>query len=268
MRLILAILLLPWACLGQSTLSGNLVLGFGPAAAGVGGGSTNLMTNLIAYYKMEESVTQTRVDQVNALNLTDGASNLGSDPNGINGTCAYANGSSCQLTHADDPLFQVGGNQDFTFQVWINVVGASLGTQCLINKGSFDLTHDEYIVYLSSSAPKFSVGNGTTSQSATWGSTISDSSWHQIIAWYDHIAQTVNISVDNGTPVSQSWTGGTQTTTGKQFVAFDNSDIGGFHYTRKMDEVGFWKRVLTSSERTALWNGGAGLAFSNFPSTP
>jgi hypothetical protein len=38
------------------------------------------------------------------------------------------------------------------------------------------------------------------------------------------------------------------------------------NWNGQIDEVGYWKRVLTSGERTSLYGGGSGLAYSSFNS--
>jgi hypothetical protein len=235
-----------------------------PAAAG-GGASNGLLTNLVAYYKLDENVASgTRADShVNGLNLTDTSANVNSNASGILGRCADMVSNNGGLTHADDSHFQVGGNQDFTWQAWINRLG-STATPCpLIDKGLYSGNGDEYFLDLQSNTPRFCVGSGVSFGLAAWGSTITNSAWHQILGWYDHTGQTVNIQVDNGTPVTVSFTAGTQNTTSQVLALFKNSAAGSF-YTKQMDEVGFWKEALSATKRNLLWGGGAGLAFSSF----
>lgn len=54
---------------------------------------------------------------------------------------------------------------------------------------------------------------------ATWGSTVGSASWHYAQMWYDHSAATGYLSIDGGTPVSVTVTGGMYTGgTGPGFV--------------------------------------------------
>jgi hypothetical protein len=55
--------------------------------------------------------------------------------------------------------------------------------------------------------------------------------------------------------------GGTHAATSCPFDLGANSAAGGLHWDGALDEWGFWARTLTSDERAALYNGGAGLAY-------
>lgn len=251
-----------------NAFSANRRVTFFKSTVGSAGGTT-LLTSLVAYWKLDEAISSgTRADSSgNGLDLTDLSANVSFTASGIINDAAVPSGNA-QLKHVDTALLQVGGNQDFTIQVWFNRQGSTATLGPFVDKGTnFNLTGDEYLIYIEgANKPAFYVGNGTSNAGAVWGSAITDSSWHHLIAWYDHTAQTVNLKIDNGTTVTTSWTGGTQTTTGV-FSLFSNSGTGNY-YTKWLDEVGFWKRVLTSGEITSLYNSGAGLAFSNFGSTP
>lgn len=250
---------------GNARIGGNAALG----SASLSAGGTTLLTSLSAYYQLDENIVSgTRNDSTaNALNLTDTSANIGNTASGIISRGADAAGANGQLQHANNALYQVGGNTDFTIQVWFNRQGSSATFLPLVCKGAYDPNLTEYYIAIDGSdKAQFAVSNGSSGTTAEWGTAIADSSWHQVIAWYDHTAQTINIAVDNGTPVSVSWTGGTFSGS-SAFSLFTQSATGNY-YTKQLDEVGFWLRALTSGERTSLWNGGAGLAYSNFGSTP
>lgn len=88
-----------------------------------------------------------------------------------------------------------------------------------------------------------------------------------IVAWVDKDANTVNIQVNNGTVVSDT-KAVTVAVSNNEFSIgsfdFNNSPLGDGQLDGNVDEVGFWKRVLTANERTRLYNNGNGLAFSNW----
>jgi hypothetical protein len=74
--------------------------------------------------------------------------------------------------------------------------------------------------------------------------------------WHDSVNNVICITVNDGAVSSLAHTIGVQ----KNTVPFgigarptDPQSLNG-----QVDELGFWKRVLTPAERTALYNGGAG----------
>jgi hypothetical protein len=89
--------------------------------------------------------------------------------------------------------------------------------------------------------------------------------WYHLVCWYDDAAETINIQVNNGTVDSLSHTVGVNTST-------DNVYIGGRAQidsaNANLDEIGYWKRTLTSDERVALYNGGAGIPYPFADETP
>ncbi len=83
--------------------------------------------------------------------------------------------------------------------------------------------------------------------------------WHQVVAWHDATADTLNIQVDNGAVTSVSYSNGAKDTT---FAL----SVGGFAdgtyvLNGRVDELAFYKRVLTSGERSWLYNNGLGRSY-------
>lgn len=87
--------------------------------------------------------------------------------------------------------------------------------------------------------------------------------WYHILGEWDEPNHIVRVTVDNSNtgsaagppgPYSQvaalAWIGGYQVAT--------NDWIG------RVDELGWWSRLLTADEKTALYGGGAGLPYSSF----
>lgn len=103
--------------------------------------------------------------------------------------------------------------------------------------------------------------NGTTYGEVAWGTALSTGTWYFIVAWHDPTADVVGISVDDGSPVTSAWAGGTYDNT--YSVTLGNA-VGGTSTTAfdgAADSVWLFFRVLTATEITALFNGGAGLDY-------
>ncbi len=81
--------------------------------------------------------------------------------------------------------------------------------------------------------------------------------WYFYRAWYDPVADTFSLQIDNGpilTSAVQSLVGTSQINTFKFFP--DNVDS-------LIDETGWWQRVLSTTEVTNLYNSGNGITFGN-----
>lgn len=87
----------------------------------------------------------------------------------------------------------------------------------------------------------------------------STATWYFLVAWHDATANTVNLQINNGAVQSVAHTAGVIDGTGSFKLGHD-SFAGEFH-DGLLDEVSFFKRVLTSDERTALYNHGNGQAY-------
>jgi hypothetical protein len=92
----------------------------------------------------------------------------------------------------------------------------------------------------------------------TWGGTPLVNTWYFVVGWHDSVSNTIKIQVNNGTPVSAAYANGASGGSGVAFRvgAWDNASN-----TQRLDGkaqgVGVVRRVLTSNERTYLFNSGA-----------
>ncbi len=154
------------------------------------------------------------------------------------------------LSIADNASMSTG-DIDFTIAVW--VYQDSTGTsRAIASKGGTN-QYEWHIDIDSSNKPLFQIYTpaGGNRGTATWGSALSATTWYFIVAWHDATANTVNIQVDNGIPVSAAATGPTDGT--GAFHIGNLVDVGRYMDGR-IDSVSFFKRVLTSQEKTDLWN--------------
>ena len=80
--------------------------------------------------------------------------------------------------------------------------------------------------------------------------------WHQVIAWHDSVANTLNIHVDHGAVSSLSYSGGASDTTYPMTIGA-HSD-GSAPFSGLIDEVVLYKRLLTPEQRAWFYNNGQG----------
>jgi hypothetical protein len=85
-----------------------------------------------------------------------------------------------------------------------------------------------------------------------------------VVAWHNPTTDELVIQINDGTPATAAWSSGTLANVGTLFLgeATDNPSPTN-PFSGLIDEVGFWKRVLTDAERTWLYNAGAGRSYAD-----
>jgi hypothetical protein len=215
-----------------------------------------LTDNLISYWKLDEA-SGDALDAHGSHTLT--AANAPPSVAGKINT-ARSFGNATYFSKADHADLSVG-DIDFTLAAWVKP-GASGGNHGFLLKGDGDDL--EYNLRCNTSDKfQFRVSSGTgfaNLAAATSTNAFSVGTWYFIVAWHDAAGNTINIQVNNGTPDSTSYSAGSYDSAGLLYLGGD-APFTEYFDDGVLDEVAFWKRVLTSDERTALYNGGDGLAY-------
>lgn len=221
---------------------------------------SSLLTGLVAYWKLDEA-SGTRADSVGANTLTD--NNTVTQAVGKVGSAAQFTAASLESLSIVDNADVSAGDIDFTIAGWVflDSVGA---TRAIAVKGSLGaIASDEYGVFVTvGNSASFFVEDqaGTHFGQATTGAALTVSTWAFVVAWHDSVANTVNCQLNNGTVASSAYTFGVKN--GTNAFALGATTSGGASYMNgRIDEVGFWKRVLTVAERTSLYNAGSGVTY-------
>jgi hypothetical protein len=209
----------------------------------------------IVFWRLEEA-SGSRADSVGSNDLT--STGVGFGVGHIGNAATFAAISSARLHHADAPelKFSLGS---WTVALWFNLA-SNTQSMCLMFKGT--ITPEMYIAY-DAGEPGISMELGGLPVYETVGlvGEIAPGDWHLVVAWFDTVAGTVSIQLDNGMPETDTAQLTINSTTGEFALgAYDNSSA---YFDGSLDAVGKWDVVLTPAERTALWNGGAGREFAN-----
>ena len=218
-----------------------------------------LTDNLISYWKLDEA-SGNATDSHGSNTLSDNNS-VGTGTGIINGARDFESGSSQYLSHADNSDLSVT-DQDFTFAAWIKLESNAGPVQTIISKG--EVASGEYVLGVSEATDLqayiqvYSAGFTHGSQRALTFGVLATGVWYFVVGWHDAVNNILGISV-NDTADTGAYSTGSYDGTGIFHIgSFEN--YGNF-FDGLIDEVGFWKRVLTSGERTQLYNAGAGLAY-------
>lgn len=225
------------------------------------GGSfdSSLLTSLSHYWFLNEA-SGTRSDSVGGYTLTD--TNTVGSTTGVNSNAAsFVGASSESLLYSG---YQVSAR---TVNLWLWVDKAE--------------TNYSFLAYRAGSSQYGNVVTVTVNGYAgelidcTWtdygvgapfaripSASVPDKTWFMVTTWLaaDNYAY---VSINNGTPIQSSTqhTGNFQPLGGAVPYTGISSSVAGL---ASVDEVGVWSRVLTSDERTALYNSGAGRFYPGF----
>ncbi|HCR92557.1 MAG TPA: hypothetical protein DIU47_01195, partial [Candidatus Pacebacteria bacterium] len=218
-----------------------------------------LNTNLISYWKLDET-SGSRTDSVGSNTLTDN-NTVTSNPGKVGNAGQFIAANTEYLSITDNAALSTG-DIDFTFSAWVYMDSLSTDTQVL-GKWSASAGQYEYLLERGS-ANKFrfyvsSDGSTYTSvQAATFGA-MSANTWYFVVAYHDSVNNTIGISVNNGAFDTVAHTTGVRDGTAQ----FDIGALaaGSFPFNGRIDEVGFWKKVLSTQEITDLYNSGNGNRF-------
>ena len=226
--------------------------------------ATSLDTGIASFWKLDE-VSGTREDIVgtgcggSGCDLTD--NNTVTQAVGKIGNAGqFTLANSEYLSHADHADLSTG-DIDFTVSAWVYAdslpgTGSFPG---IVSKDAAGTREYQLIYYASLQRFTFhAYGSSDTEIGRATADNLgapSTGQWYFIVAWHDSTANTINIQVNNGTVNSTATTGTPQDDT----AAFEiGRDYSNRYWDGRIDGVGFWKRTLTTSERTALYNSGNG----------
>jgi hypothetical protein len=153
----------------------------------------------------------------------------------------------------------------FTFMCWANISNA-VGSLPIINLAYQSANASPGWMYrLANDGNLFFFGIGHTPGvetfiKATTHGDYTANQWHLVIGW--RTGQEIYIQVDGGTVDSDLTTGVFGTLSFFTPQPMYAGHPGGFGLDGKLQGIGLWDRILTSQERSDLWNGGAG---NNYP---
>lgn len=222
-----------------------------------------LIDNLESYWKLDEA-SGNALDAHGSNELTDN-NTVGSAAGKISNARDFELANSEYFSRADNASLSTG-DIDFTFSAWLNF--ESLPVSCGILGKWGAAGSREYILYYIGGATnrlQFYVSNdGTafTSVTASNHGAITTGTWRNVVCWHDSVNNQIGIAGNAGTANTASHTTGVSDGAQEFVIGRDSGGApGGIYFDGLIDEVGFWKRVVTSGERTELYNGGNGLAY-------
>lgn len=218
---------------------------------------SSLLAYLAAYWKLDEA-SGDRADSAGSSTLTD--NNTVTQAAGKVGTSAQFMAANSEYLSAADSAALSTGNISFTFSAWVYMDSDTGDNQTIISKDTGAGPNREYQLRydFATSRFRFFFFDGTNTTGAVTASTIgapSLSTWYHIVCYHDADNSRLGISV-NGGAVDDAAATGDPADTGTAFQLGGRN--GAAFWSGRIDEVGFWKRLLSPSEKAALYNSGSG----------
>lgn len=234
----------------------------GPLGSGRGGAGNGLLTGLVAYWGLDEAGGAN-----NALDKHSGGLTLtqsgdpGADTGKVYATARTFSGSQ-YFTRNSETALQTG-NVDWHVAIWAYSTASTAGQQIISKLGS-SLASREFQVFFSAGQITFdwwiNASNGVAEATTTAG--FSTDTWHLVECYHNATTNQIGVAIDNGTFVTQSANGGNA---GAAAFRIGGRELAATLWAGRLGPVAMWKnRTLDATARAALWNGGAGLAYSAF----
>lgn len=232
--------------------------------AAVAAAPNGLLNSLIAYWPGNEASGNLQDAHTNALHLTD-TNTVTNAAGKVYATARqYTVANSEYHTLALPPAALQFGDVDCTFAAWVYLDSVGADRYFASVDGAIGLMYQH-------SSARFAWWISTPFvliAASTFGA-VSLSAWHLLIGWHDSVANTISVSVNNGTADSTA-TGASSPRAGQWRVSVGAYAAGTAPQNGRIGPVAIWKSaaggggVLTAAQRSSFYNAGNGLAYSAF----
>jgi hypothetical protein len=217
----------------------------------------NPLAGMVSYWRLDEAANLTRKDVLHANDLTDVNANTASAAGKLGNAASFDGTTNRQLHAADATSLRVTG--DKWWGGWINLADVAT-RRTVFNKDDGGATR-EYLFELEQLNGKFLFGmEFTGGYQIVRSSSNAATGWTRFDCWYNSALHTMNLSINNGTPVvldvssaGSPITGSTQPFEVGQFSAAVTGKFNGL-----IDELHISNHVPTADELTAIYNAGNG----------
>lgn len=217
-----------------------------------------------AYWNLDEA-SGSRLDQVTINHLADNNSVVGTA--GIVNTGALfvaANSQFLSITSCDALR---SGNRDWSLAGWFRV-NDTTNTYSLVGKIPADagnLVDKEYFLYFEPADKRIHVAvwRNTADLNTDFANvtTINQNTWYFAVAWRNTSSGMMFLQINNATINSAAITG---SNTGNATFTLGATREGTVLYLDgAMDEWGFWAKIISTNDRTGLYNSGVGNTYVN-----
>ncbi len=229
-------------------------------AAAVNPSQASVLSNLLAYWKLEEA-SGTRADASGNGNSLTPSSPDGGNAVGIIGNAANLNRGSFEYLSASTAGIVNGtkGTVNMTWVAWVKPVNESHSPgPAIVGWWQSGGSH-HYLLNFNDSGFFWNIGvypgeSTSTVQATNYGAPTSN--WQMVAVWHDATNSKMGISVNAGTANSINYSGGMTSNTSNNPYLGRNQDSSLTYFNGLIDETGVWTKVLTAADLTYLYNSG------------
>lgn len=244
---------------GHGVLSGPLATARKPFALMGGGGIGT--DDLLSWWVLDEA-TGTRIDVHGGLDATAGSGAGPGSRAGLVGSAVDIAGNWLKVPAGLETT--ISSATPVTVCTWVYLDTLTVGFPI----ARWDGTGNWGTIVDGAGAASFFVARGAGSESATTpNGTITTGAWHLVIGWIDPAASangTIYVQVNNGTIYSFALTGAVTNSGISLRTFFGCINDGSFGLMDgAVDETSFWNKILTADERSFIFNGGAGVTYTD-----
>jgi hypothetical protein len=227
----------------------------------------SLLTSLISWWALNEA-SGNAVDSHGANTLTETSGTIASATGKVGNCRDFEAGDTEYFERADNADLSTG-DIDFTIACWLqleskpaNPMEAASKFNRTENQREYTLgwlnTTDRLRFLVSSDGGNTNVGQATANNLGAPSTGV----WYFVVCWHDAAANTVNIQVNNGTVDSTAYSLGVLDGSSAFRLGAVSDTTAALFWDGLLDEVAIWKRVLTTDEKTWLYNGDNGRSYS------
>lgn len=231
-----------------------------PFLFGGGGGGSSLLTDLAAAWSLNSTLND---ESGNGRTLTDGNANLGYATGLVYSNAGdFVRANSVYATQSNSALYPASG--DYTIETWVRLTdnsGASdlLSIFCNGAGGGSDglwfwCRQSDFLIQAQYEL------SGTQRNITVFPSGFTHSTWFQFI-WELDRAGNSQVWMDNVSVGSISISAQSGNMTPAFPVNLGRYGSGAHYLHGRQGPTRIWKRILTSGEKTSLYNSGAGLVY-------
>ena len=237
--------------------------------------TASLKNDLMSWWTLDEESAGVgvvnRVDSYGTNDLTDNGTTPSAEGRIIRAT-QHTNAVPDWLSHVSNADLQTG-DIDFTFAFWARLDNKATFQAFISKDDELPGGDREYNAHyrLPDDRIRFAVFTAVDVTQAinadTFGSPPVDT-WFFVVCWHDAAADTVNIQINDGGIDSVGTGGALQAAGAAEFqIGAREHAAARWPLDGRVDEVGFWKRVLSAGERTSLYNESNGVGYSDLGKT-
>lgn len=257
----------------EQTFLYNSGVGQTSADLGIAGtDGSNLLTNCISWWDFNEA-SGIRYDAIGSNHLND--NNTVTQVAGIaagDATTTITQGKAQQFTSANSECYSLNsgdasslspGDADFTIAGWFYLDATGVAYKTMMSKFETTGNQREYFCACQSSTPNFRYSeDGTTINILNWSTTVSAGQWYFWVSYHDSVNNEVGLIIDDGTPVTASFSAGIHQGTSDFYIGASSAGGGPTNFMNgRCDSWAFWDRTLTAAEITYLYNRGLGRSY-------